>query len=47
MPIIVPDIGDISAGHSPAPIPTVTEAVVLEGTPYTPLQATTAAHATL
>ena len=45
--IMVPDIGDISAGHSPAPIPTMTEAAVLEGTPHAPLQATTAACSTL
>ena len=33
-PITVPDIGDISAGHSPTLIPTMTEAAVLEGIPY-------------
>ena len=46
-PIMVPDIGDISAGHSPAAIPTVTEAAVLEGTLHTPLPATAALSATL
>ena len=46
-PILVPDMGDISAGHSPATIPTVTKATVLEGTPCTPHPATTAALATL
>ena len=44
---MAPDIGDISAGHSPAPIPTVTEAAVLEGTPHILLPATAAAHVTL
>ena len=39
------DIGDISAGHSPALIPTMTEAAVLEGTPHALLPATAAAHA--
>ena len=46
-PIMVPDMGDISAGHSPTPIPTVTEAAVEEDTPHAPLQATTVAHATI
>ena len=46
-PIMVPDMGDVSAGHSPATIPTVTEAAVLQGTPCAPLPATAAAHATL
>ena len=32
-PTMAPDIGDISAGHSPAPIPTTAEAAVLEDTP--------------
>ena len=44
--IMVPDTGDISAGHSPTPVPPATEAAVLEGTPNTPLPATTAACAT-
>ena len=44
---MVPDIGYISAGHSPATVPTMTEAAVLEGTPHIPLPATTAANATL
>ena len=43
-PIMAPDIGDISAGHSPTHIPTMTEAAVLEGTPYA-LLAIAAAHA--
>ena len=47
IPIMVLDIGDIPAVHSPTVITTVTEAAVLEGTPHTPLPATTAAHATL
>ena len=42
-PIIDPDIGDISAGHSPTTILTTTKAAVLEGTPHTPLPATAAA----
>ena len=46
-PIMVLDIGDISAGHSPAAIPTMTEAAVLEGTPHIPLPATAAVHAAL
>ena len=46
-PSIVQDVGDISAGHSPTAIPTMTEVAVLEGTPHTPLPATTAAHTTL
>ena len=46
-PIMVPDIGNISAGHSPTPIYTMTEAATLEGTPHTLLPATTAAHTTL
>ena len=45
--LMVPDIGDISAGNSPAAIPTMTEAVVLEGMPIVNLPATAAAHATL
>ena len=32
-PIIAPGMGDILAGHSPAAIPTMTEAEVSEGTP--------------
>ena len=46
-PIMVPDMGDISAGHSPVAIATVTRAAVSEGTHYTPHPATTAAHTTL
>ena len=46
-PIMVPDIGDISPGHSPAAVLTLTEAAVLEGIPHTPLPATTAACTTL
>ena len=46
-PIMTPDVADISAGHSPAPIPTTTQAAVLEGTPCALLPATTAACATL
>ena len=42
-PIMITDTGDISAGHSPATVPTVTEATVLEGKPCAPLPATTAA----
>ena len=45
--IMVPDMGDISAGHSAATVPTMTEAAVLEGTPDAPLPATAAAHAAL
>ena len=44
-PIMALDIRDISRGHNPTLIPIVTEAAVLEGTPHTLLQATTAAHA--
>ena len=44
-PIMAQDIGDISAGHSPVLIPTVTEAAVLKGTPCTLLPATTPVHA--
>ena len=40
---MAPDIGDISAGHNPTTIPTMTEAAVLEGTPHAPLPATAAA----
>ena len=46
-PIMVPDMRDISEGHSPATIPTATEIAVLEGTPHAPLPATTAAPAAL
>ena len=42
-PIMVPDIGDIWGDHSSTAIPTMTEAVVLEGTPYTPPPTTPAA----
>ena len=31
-PIMVPDLGDITADHSPSPIHTTTETAVLEGT---------------
>ena len=44
---MVPDIGDISAGHSPTAIPTMTETAVFKGTPCVPLPATTAACVTL
>ena len=40
-PVMVPDIGDISVGHSPTLVPTATDAAVLEGTPCTLLTATT------
>ena len=46
-PIKIPDMGDISAGHSPAVIPTMTEAAVSEGTPHALHSATVAAHAAL
>ena len=46
-PIMVPDIGDITADHSPAPIYTTTEAATLEGTPHALLPATAAACAAL
>ena len=46
-PIMVLDIADISAGHCPAAITTMTEAALLEGTPHPPLLATAAAYATL
>ena len=45
--IMVPDLGDITADHSPTPINTMTEATTLEGTPYSLLPSITAAHATL
>ena len=44
--ITVPDMGNISAGHSPAAVPTIIEAVVSEDTPCTPHLATVAALAT-
>ena len=44
---MAPDMGDISAGHSPAAICTMTEAAVSEGTPHTPNLATIAAHTAL
>ena len=44
---MVPYIGDISAGHSPTAITTMTEAPVLEGTPHPPLSATIATHTIL
>ena len=43
-PIKAPDIGEISTGLFP--IPTATEAALLEGTPDTPILATTAVHTT-
>ena len=46
-PILVSDIGDIIADHSPAPVHTVVEVAALEGTPHTLLPATTAAHTVL
>ena len=42
---MVPYMGDISAGHSPAAIPTVTGAAASEGTNHAPHPVTTAAHA--
>ena len=45
-PIMVPCIGDISADHSPAAVPTMTEAAVLESTPHALFLATTTACAT-
>ena len=38
---------DISAGHSPTAIPTMTEAAVSEGTPHAPHLAITLAHSAL
>ena len=38
---------DILAGHSPTPIPTMTEATVIEGTPHATLQAMATVNATL
>ena len=38
-PIMTSDIEDISPGHSPAAIPTITKVAVLEGTPHAPLPA--------
>ena len=46
-PIIVPNMGDISAGQSPSTIPTVTEAAVLEGTSDALLPAIVAGNTTL
>ena len=43
-PIMAQNIGDISAGHSPASIPTMAEAAVLEGTPCALLPATVVAN---
>ena len=45
-PIMVTDIGVITADHSPAPICTVTEVTTLEGPPHDLLPATATAHAT-
>ena len=42
---MVPDIGDITADHSPTPILAVTEAAALERTLHALLTATTATHA--
>ena len=39
---MVPDMGDILAGHSPSAFPTATEAAVSEGTPHAPYPAITA-----
>ena len=47
VPIMVPDIGDISAVHSPTTIPTATEAAASEGSSSAPHQATAAACTTL
>ena len=44
---MVPDTGDISAGHSHTDVPTMTQVAVSEGTPCTPHPATTAACAVL
>ena len=41
---MVPDLGDITADHSPSPIYMVTNAAALEGTPHTLLPATAAYH---
>ena len=46
-PIMVPDMGDSTADHSPAPICTMTEATTLEGMPFTLPPSTAAACATL
>ena len=46
-PVMVPVMGDISANHNPAAIPTVTRAAVSEGTHCIPHPATTAACTTL
>ena len=45
--IMVPEMGDISAGHSPTTIPSMTEAAVSEGTHHAPYPATAAAPVTL
>ena len=44
---MVPGMGDISAGNSPATIPTVTGAAVSEGTHHAPHPATVAGHTAL
>ena len=44
---MVTDMGDISTNHNPTTIPTMTGAVVSEGTHCTPHPTTTAAHNTL
>ena len=46
-PIMVSDIGDITADHSPAPIHATTEVAVLEGTPCALCPAIAAACTTL
>ena len=46
-PIIVQDIEDTIANHSPCPIHTTTEAAALEGTPHAPLPANAAACAAI
>ena len=46
-PIMVPDVGDVTADHSLTPIDATMEVAVLEGKSCTPLSATTAAQMTL
>ena len=46
-PVMIPDIGDITADHSPTPIYDVTEAATSEGTPHALLIAITAAPTAL
>ena len=45
--VMVTDIGEITADHSPTPICTTTEAATLEGTPHALLPATITACTTL